>query len=199
MTHFQGGLSFCETKTVNKAHIRLSDWVIRLSIPCCPVAMPVSHYESLPTAFHYENQCVINRDRFQETHFLLGSLVCVVTFPLVGPPLHSKMKRIRSKRNILQKAGVTVCETGQYRFCVWFLIREIIEVATSRGAIQSALNLHTRSIRDCSILIWSPAKWNVSRSDTKIGSQSLGQWSLLEIVGPKIGTTHLTLNGVCMI
>ena len=34
--------------------------------------------------------------------------VCLVMFPLMGPPWYSKMKRIMSETNILQKARVTV-------------------------------------------------------------------------------------------
>ena len=50
------------------------------------------------------------------------------------------------------------------------------------------LNLQARSSRDCSVLIWSPAKWNVSRSDTNTGTQIVGQAPLLGIGGSKFGT-----------
>ena len=63
----------------------------------------------------------------------------------------------------------------------WFLIREIIEVTNSRGAIQSTGYCYVD-------IIWSPATWSVSESDTKTETQTLGQSSFMGIGGSKFGT-----------
>ena len=70
----------------------------------------------------------------------------------------------------------------------WFLIREIIEVATSRSAIQSYWIYKHDPLETVGVLIWSPAKWNVSRIDTKTATQIFGQSPLLGIGGSKVGT-----------
>ena len=70
----------------------------------------------------------------------------------------------------------------------WFLIREIIEVATSRSAIQSYWSYKHGPLGAVGILIWSPAKLNISRIDTKTGTQHFGQSPLLGIGGSKVRT-----------
>ena len=69
-----------------------------------------------------------------------------------------------------------------------FLIREIIEVATSRSAIQSYWIYKHDPPGTVGVLIWSPAKWNVSRIDTNTLTQIFGQSPLLGIGGSKVGT-----------
>ena len=54
-----------------------------------------------------------------------------------------------------------------------FLIREVIEVATSRSAIQSYWIYKHDPLGTVNVLIWSPAKWNVSGIDTNTGSTCL--------------------------
>ena len=53
----------------------------------------------------------------------------------------------------------------------WFLIREIIEVATSRSAIQSYCIYKHNPLVTAGVLIRRPAKWNVSRIDTNTVTQ----------------------------
>ena len=52
-----------------------------------------------------------------------------------------------------------------------FLIREIIEVAISRSAIQSYWIYKHDPLGTVGVLIWSPAKWNVSRIETNTVTQ----------------------------
>ena len=70
----------------------------------------------------------------------------------------------------------------------WFLIREIIEVATSWSAIQLYWIYKHDPLGTVDVLIWSPAKWNVSRIDTNTVTQIFGQSPLLGIGGSKVGT-----------
>ena len=52
----------------------------------------------------------------------------------------------------------------------WFIFREIIEVATSRSTIQSYWIYKQDPLGTVGVLIWSPAKWNVSRIGDKHGN-----------------------------
>ena len=70
----------------------------------------------------------------------------------------------------------------------WFPIREIIEVATSRSAIQSYCIYKHDLLGNVGVLIWSPAKWNLSRIDTNTVTQIFGPSPLLGIAGSKVGT-----------
>ena len=69
-----------------------------------------------------------------------------------------------------------------------FLIRGIIEVATSWSAIQSYWIYNHDPLGAVGVLIWSPAKWNVSRISTNTVTQIFGQSPLLGIGGSKVGT-----------
>ena len=64
----------------------------------------------------------------------------------------------------------------------WFLIGEIIEV------IQSYWIYKHDPLGTAGVLIWSPAKWNVSRIDTNTVTQIFGQSPLLGIGWSKVGT-----------
>ena len=70
----------------------------------------------------------------------------------------------------------------------WFPIREIIEVATSRSAIQSYWIYKHDPLGTVGVLIWSPSKWSVSWIYTNTVTQIFGQSPLLGIGWSKVGT-----------
>ena len=75
----------------------------------------------------------------------------------------------------------------------WFLIPDIIEVATSHSAIQSTW--------DCNFLIvWSPATRSVSESEVtqELKHSFLANHHSLELVGESSEPNHQNLNGICM-
>ena len=83
------------------------------------------------------------------------------------------------------EAWLFLCGIGQIS---WFLIFEIIEVATSHSAIQSYWIYKHDPNWTVGVFIWSPAKWNVSRIDTNTVTQIFGQTPLLGIGWSKVGT-----------
>ena len=115
MTHFYVGPRFCEMKTVNKLSTHS---VGRLDYPYPAVMWPCPR-GSVKCCHRQRFTKIMNVSKigigFTKRVSLQIFRACVVTFPLKGPPSHSKMKGILSKRNILRKARVTVKLSTMYR------------------------------------------------------------------------------------